>query len=90
MAFRAVEELDKFVVCAMHKYCIGGGLQLSLACDLRIATDATQFALTAVKECLIPGMGTFRLARYIGLGRAKRIALTGEYFGAQELTPWDW
>jgi enoyl-CoA hydratase len=84
MAFRAVEELDKFVVCTMHKYCIGGGLQLSLACDLRIATDTTQFALTAVKECLIPGMGTFRLARYIGLGRAKRIALTGEYFSAQE------
>jgi enoyl-CoA hydratase/carnithine racemase len=84
MAFRAVEELDQFVVCAMHKYCIGGGLQLSLACDLRIATDTTQFALTAVKECLIPGMGTFRLARYIGLGRAKRIALTGEYFSAPE------
>jgi len=84
MAFRAVEELDKFVVCAMHKYCIGGGLQLSLACDLRIATDTMRFALTAVKECLIPGMGTFRLARYIGLGRAKRIALTGEYFSAQD------
>jgi enoyl-CoA hydratase len=84
LAFRAVEELDKFVVCAMHKYCIGGGLQLSLVCDLRIATDTTQFALTAVKECLIPGMGTFRLARYIGLGRAKRIALTGEYFSAQD------
>jgi enoyl-CoA hydratase len=84
LAFRAVEELDKFVICAMHKYCIGGGLQLSLVCDLRIATDTTQFALTAVKECLIPGMGTFRLARYIGLGRAKRIALTGEYFSAQE------
>ncbi len=83
-AFRAVEELDQFVVCAMHKYCIGGGLQLSLASDLRIATDTTQFALTAVKECLIPGMGTFRLARYIGLGRAKRIALTGEYFTARE------
>jgi enoyl-CoA hydratase/carnithine racemase len=83
-AFRAVEKLDQFVVCAIHKYCIGGGLQLSLASDLRIATDTTQFALTAVKECLIPGMGTFRLARYIGLGRAKRIALTGEYLGAKE------
>jgi enoyl-CoA hydratase/carnithine racemase len=84
LAFRAVEQLDKFVISAIHKYCIGGGLQLGLASDLRIATDTTQFALTAVKECLIPGMGTFRLARYIGLGRAKRIALTGDYFGAQE------
>jgi enoyl-CoA hydratase len=84
LAFRAVEQLDKLVICAMHKYCIGGGLQLCLAGDIRIATDTTLFALTAVKECLIPGMGTFRLARYIGLGRAKRIALSGEYIGAQE------
>jgi enoyl-CoA hydratase/carnithine racemase len=84
LAFRAVEQLDQLVICAAHKYCIGGGLQLSLAADIRIVSDTTQFALTAVKECLIPGMGTFRLARYIGLGRAKRIALSGEYITAQE------
>jgi enoyl-CoA hydratase/carnithine racemase len=84
LAFRAVEHLQQFVICAIHEYCIGGGLQLSLVCDLRVVCDTTKFALTAVKECLIPGMGTFRLARYIGLGRAKRIALTGEYFNAQE------
>lgn len=84
LAIRAVEELPQFVISAIHTYCIGGGLQLSLASDLRIATDTTKFALTAVKECLIPGMGTFRLARYVGLGRAKRIALTGEYINAQE------
>lgn len=84
LAFRAVEELRQLVICAAHQYCIGGGLQLTLAADIRIATDTTQYALTAVKECLIPGMGTFRLARYIGLGRAKRIALSGEYISAQE------
>jgi len=83
-AFRSVEELKQFVICAAHRYCIGGGLQLALASDLRIVTDDTRFALTAVKECLIPGMGTFRLARYVGLGRAKRIALSGEYINAQE------
>ena len=83
-AFRSVEELKQFVICAAHRYCIGGGLQLALASDLRIVTDNTEFALTAVKECLIPGMGTFRLARYAGLGRAKRIALSGEYINAQE------
>ena len=83
-AFRSVEELKQFVICAAHRYCIGGGLQLALASDLRIVTDNTQFALTAVKECLIPGMGSFRLARYVGLGRAKRIALSGEYISAQE------
>jgi len=84
LAFRSVEQLRQFVICAAHRYCIGGGLQLALASDLRIVTDNTQFALTAVKECLIPGMGAFRLARYVGLGRAKRIALSGEYIGAQE------
>lgn len=84
VAFRSVEELPQFVICAAHRYCIGGGLQLALASDLRIVTDNTQFALTAVKECLIPGMGTYRLARYVGLGRAKRIALSGEFINAQE------
>jgi enoyl-CoA hydratase len=84
LAFRSVEQLKQFVICAAHRYCIGGGLQLALASDLRIVTDTTQFALTAVKECLIPGMGTFRLARYVGLGRAKRLALSGEYIGANE------
>src|SRR5262249_53185664 len=84
LAFRSVEELPQFVICAAHKYCIGGGLQLALASDLRIVTDTTRFALTAVKECLIPGMGTYRLARYVGLGRAKHLALSGEFIGAQE------
>jgi enoyl-CoA hydratase/carnithine racemase len=84
LAFRSVEELPQLVICAAHRYCIGGGLQLALASDLRIATDNTQFALTAVKECLIPGMGTYRLARYVGLGRAKRIALSGDFINAQE------
>jgi len=83
-ALRNLEIMDKIVICAMHRYCIGGGLQVALASDIRIAGENTEFALTAVKECLIPGMGTFRLSRYIGLGRAKRIILSGEYFNAQE------
>ena len=84
LAFRAVEQLEPLVIAAVHKYCIGGGLQLALAADLRVVTDTTRFALTAVKECLIPGMGVHRLARYAGLGNAKRIALTGEFFTAQQ------
>jgi enoyl-CoA hydratase/carnithine racemase len=83
-ALRNLELMDKIVICAIHGFCIGGGLQVALASDIRIVTENTQFALTAVKECLIPGMGTFRLARYIGLGRAKRIILSGEYIDAQE------
>jgi enoyl-CoA hydratase/carnithine racemase len=83
-ALRNLEIMNKIVICAMHRYCIGGGLQVALASDIRIASENTEFALTAVKECLIPGMGTFRLARYVGLGRAKRIILSGEYLNAKE------
>jgi enoyl-CoA hydratase/carnithine racemase len=83
-ALRNLEIMDKIVICAMHRYCIGGGLQVALASDIRIASENTEFALTAVKECLIPGMGTFRLARYVGLGRAKRIILSGEYINARQ------
>lgn len=83
-ALRNLEIMDKIVICAMHRYCIGGGMQVALASDIRIASENTEFALTAVKECLIPGMGTFRLARYVGLGRAKRIILSGEYINARE------
>lgn len=83
-ALRNLELMDKIVICAIHGFCIGGGMQVALASDIRIVTEDTKFALTAVKECLIPGMGTFRLARYIGLGRAKRIILSGEFMDARE------
>ncbi|MBZ5540040.1 MAG: enoyl-CoA hydratase/isomerase family protein [Acidobacteriia bacterium] len=83
-ALRSLELLDKIVISAIHGYCIGGGMQVALASDIRIVTENTKFALTAVKECLVPGMGTYRLARYIGLGRAKRIILSGDFIDARE------
>ena len=84
VALRTCETMDKVVISAIHGYCIGGGLQVALASDIRIVTEGTKFALTAVKECLVPGMGTFRLPRYVGPGRAKRIILSGEYIDTQE------
>jgi len=57
---------------------LGGGLQLALACDIRIATEDCMLGLPAIKEGIIPGLGTFRLPRYIGLGRAKWMVLSGE------------
>lgn len=83
-SLRAMETMDKVVISAIHGYCIGGGLQVALASDIRIVAEGTKFALTAVKECLVPGMGTYRLARFIGPGRAKRIILSGEFIDAQE------
>lgn len=81
---RAIETMNKVVISAIHGYCIGGGLQVALASDIRIVAEGTQFGLTAVKECLVPGMGAYRLARYIGPGRAKRIILSGEFLDTQE------
>jgi enoyl-CoA hydratase len=83
-AVRRFETMDKLVVAAIHGYCIGGGLQVALACDVRVARDDAILGLPAVKECLIPGLGVWRLPRFVGLGRARRFVLTGETVGAQE------
>lgn len=78
LALRCLEQADKLVLCGMQGYALGGGLQLPLACDLRIATPGCVLGLPAAQEGFIPGLGTRRLPRYIGLGRAKRMALSGE------------
>lgn len=83
-AVRHFEVMDKLVICLMHGFALGGGLQLGLGCDIRIATPSARFSLPAVKEGLIPGLGTLRLARYIGLGRAKIFSLWGEFMDAEE------
>lgn len=77
-ALRILEQSEKVLICAMHGYALGGGLQLALACDIRIAAADCQLGLPAVKEGIVPGLGTFRLPRYIGLGRAKWMTLSGD------------
>ena len=77
-ALRLLERSDKLIVCAIQGYAIGGGLQLPLACDIRIATEGAVLGLPAAKEGFIPGLSTYRLPRYIGRGRAKRMAISGE------------
>ena len=83
-ALRLLELSDKLVLCAIQGYALGGGLQLPLACDIRIATTDCKLGLPAAKEGFIPGLGTYRLPRYIGLGRAKRMALSGENVDGNE------
>lgn len=83
-AMRRLERLDALTVAKIRGYAIGGGLQIALACDLRIAAPDAKLGLPAVMEALIPGMGTYRLPRFIGLGRARRMVLTGELVGAEE------
>jgi enoyl-CoA hydratase/carnithine racemase len=83
-ALRVFETMEKIVIVGIKEYCLGGGLQLALACDVRVAADNAVFGLPAIKEGLIPGLGTYRLAHYVGLGRAKRLTLSGENVKARE------
>jgi enoyl-CoA hydratase/carnithine racemase len=77
-ALRRLETMDKVVICLMHGYTMGGGLQLALAADIRVTTPSAKLSVPANREGLLPSMATFRLARYIGLGRARRMILLGD------------
>lgn len=87
-ALQRLETLEPVVVAAIHSHCIGGGLQLALACDLRIARADARLAITAVNEGIIPGIGVWRIARHAGLGRAKRLALTTDTIDASTAERW--
>jgi enoyl-CoA hydratase/carnithine racemase len=88
MPFSWIESLDrseKPVVAALHGYCLGGGLELAMACDIRIAAKNTQFGLPETTLGLIPGGGgTQRLPRLIGLSRALDMLITGDRVNAEE------
>jgi enoyl-CoA hydratase/carnithine racemase len=77
-AFRQLETMDKITIAAIHGYCLGGGLQLAIACDLRICSATARLGLPALEEGLFPGMAVLRLPRLIGLGPARRLILSGE------------
>jgi enoyl-CoA hydratase/carnithine racemase len=77
-----IEGLAAISIAAVQGYCLGGGLQLAIACDLRVASSDAQFGLPAVLEGVFPGLATVRLPRLIGLGRARRLILSGELVGA--------
>jgi enoyl-CoA hydratase/carnithine racemase len=90
---RKLETMEPIVVAAVQSHCIGGGLQIILAADLRVARDDAQFGITAVREGIIPGIGMWRIARYAGLGRAKQLALIADRVDAQTALAWglvDW
>jgi enoyl-CoA hydratase/carnithine racemase len=77
-ALRTFEQMEKIVIVGMHGYCLGGGVQLALASDIRVSTPGCQIGLPAIQEALIPGLATWRLPRYVGWGRAKRLIIGGE------------
>ena len=77
-AMIAIERMDRLFVAGINGHCLGGGLQLALVCDYRLASDAARLGLPAVKECLIPSMALYRLPRLIGAARARELILLGE------------
>ena len=83
-AFTGLERLPAIVVAQIHGYCLGGGLQLALACDIRIASESALLGLPAALEGLPPGVAAWRLPRFVGAGRAMRLAVLGESVGAGE------
>jgi len=80
----ALANLDAITIAAIHGYCLGGGLQVALACDLRVATTDAILSIPAVREGLVAALGPMRLARIIGAGPAKRLCLLGERFSVQQ------
>jgi enoyl-CoA hydratase/carnithine racemase len=81
----ALDAIEKPVIAAIHGYCMGGGLELALACDIRIAAPGAVFSLPETGLGLIPGGGgTQRLAHVVGPGRAMDLLLTGQRLSAVE------
>ena len=83
-ALNCLEDMDKLVIAVLHGYCIGGGLQLAVACDVRVATEDSILGLGATEHGLIPDGSILRLARIIGMGRAKELTLLNDHIRAEE------
>ena len=84
-AWNAAEEMPKPVVCAIHGACLGGAMELALACDLRVMAADAVIGMPETRIGLIPDVGgSSRLPQLVGLGRAKELVLTGRVIGAEE------
>lgn len=80
-----IEKLGKPVICAINAVCLGGGNELAMAGDIRIASDKARFGQPEVNLGIIPGFGgTQRLSRLVGRAKAKELILTGDMITAQE------
>jgi enoyl-CoA hydratase len=83
--FREIEKLEKPVIAAVNGFCLGGGCELAMAADIRLASEKAKFGQPEVGLGITPGHGgTQRLPRLVGEGRAMEICLTASMINAQE------
>jgi enoyl-CoA hydratase len=83
--FKKIEDYDRPSIAAISGYCLGGGLELALCCDLRIASETAKFGLPEVKLGAAPGAGGMqRLPRIVGITKAKEMIYSGTQIDAQE------
>jgi enoyl-CoA hydratase/carnithine racemase len=84
-AWNVAEEMTKPVICQIHGGCIGGAVELALACDLRVMAADAVIGMPETRVGLIPDVGgSSRLPAVVGLGRAKELIMTGKLIGAEE------
>ncbi|WP_072974185.1 short-chain-enoyl-CoA hydratase [Tissierella praeacuta] len=83
--FRKLELMEKPVIAAVNGFALGGGCELSMACDIRIASEKAKFGQPEVGLGITPGFaGTQRLSRLVGIGRAKELIFTCDIINAEE------
>lgn len=83
--FRKLENLEKPVIAAVNGFALGGGCELSMACDIRLASQKAKFGQPETGLGITPGFGgTQRLARHVGMGMAKELIFTGKIINAEE------
>lgn len=83
--FEAVEAFPKPLIAAINGFCLGGGCELAMACDIRIASEKAKLGQPEINLGILPGGGgTQRLPRLVGLGRALKLMYTGDIISASE------
>jgi enoyl-CoA hydratase len=83
--FKRIEDSDLPSIAAISGFCLGGGLELALCCDLRIATNTSKFGLVEIRIGAVPGAGGMqRLPRIIGITKAKELLYTAAQINAEE------
>lgn len=83
--FGAIENFERPVIAAIHGFCLGGGLELALACDIRYSSKDAKFGFPEVNLSVFPGNGgTARALHYLPIGRFKEMVYSGAMIGAEE------